>query len=102
MIFGTHYLLPLIVGIVILDAGVQGTHITNQSEIYKVRPDARSRITTAYMTTYFIGGAIGSATSAATYDAFGWTGVCFLGIGFALLAVFFWVYEQFAFNKKAV
>ena len=101
MIFGTHHLLPLVVGIVILDAGVQGTHITNQSEIYKVRPDARSRITTAYMTTYFIGGAIGSATSAATYDAYGWIGVCFLGIVFALMAVFFWVFEQFAFNKKA-
>lgn len=102
MIFGTHYLLPLVVGIVLLDVGVQGTHITNQSEIYKVRPDARSRIATAYMTTYFIGGAIGSATSAATYHAFGWSGVCILGIGFALVAVFFWIFEQFKFNKKAV
>lgn len=101
MLFGTHLLLPLIAGIVILDAGVQGTHITNQSEIYKVRPDARSRITTAYMTTYFIGGAIGSATSAATYDAYGWTGVCFLGIGFALLAVFFWISEQLFWNPKS-
>lgn len=101
MIFGTHYLLPLVVGIVILDAGVQGTHITNQSEIYKVRPDARSRITTAYMTTYFIGGAIGSATSAVTYESYGWIGVCFLGIGYALLAVFFWIFEQLALNEKA-
>ncbi len=100
MLSGTRDLIPLIAGIVILDAGVQGTHITNQSEIYKVRPDARSRITTAYMTTYFIGGAIGSATSAATYDAFGWTGVCFLGTGFALIAILFWIFEQVAFNRK--
>jgi predicted MFS family arabinose efflux permease len=100
MLLGTKDLIPLIAGIVILDAGVQGTHITNQSEIYKVRPDARSRITTAYMTTYFIGGAIGSATSAATYEAYGWIGICFLGAGFALLAILFWVFEQIAFNRK--
>lgn len=101
MLFGTHLLLPLVIGIVILDAGIQGTHITNQSEIYKVRPDARSRITTAYMTTYFLGGAIGSATSATTYYAHGWTGVCFLGIGFALLAVFFWILEQLFWRPKS-
>jgi len=100
MLLGTTNLIPLLVGIVLLDAGVQGTHITNQSEIYKVRPDARSRITTAYMTTYFIGGAIGSATSAATYDVYGWIGVSWLGTGFALLAIFFWFFEQFAFSKK--
>ena len=100
MLFGTTNLIPLVVGIVLLDAGVQGTHITNQSEIYKVRPDARSRITTAYMTTYFIGGAIGSATSAAIYDSYGWLGVCFLGAGFALLAILFWFYEQLASRAK--
>ncbi|MBE0649405.1 MAG: MFS transporter [Bacteroidales bacterium] len=100
MILGTKELIPLVIGIVVLDAGVQGTHITNQSEIYKVRPDARSRITTAYMTTYFIGGAIGSATSATTYEAFGWVGVCFLGTGFALMAILFWFFEQFVLNRK--
>jgi cyanate permease len=52
------------------------------------------------MTTYFIGGAIGSATSAATYEAYGWIGICFLGAGFALLAILFWVFEQIAFNRK--
>ncbi|MBN2637485.1 MAG: MFS transporter [Bacteroidales bacterium] len=94
MWFGTENIIPLIVGIVLLDAGVQGTHITNQSEIYKLRPDARSRITTAYMATYFFGGALGSAVSAAVYQAHGWNGVSYLGMGFALLAVLFWIFEQ--------
>ncbi|MBN2614556.1 MAG: MFS transporter [Bacteroidales bacterium] len=100
MWFGTGNILPLIVGIILLDAGVQGTHITNQSEIYKVRPDARSRITTAYMATYFFGGAVGSAASAAVYQAHGWTGVTYLGMGFSLLAVLFWLVEQIALKKS--
>jgi predicted MFS family arabinose efflux permease len=57
---GRSLLLPLIAGIVFLDVGVQGIHITNQTLIYRLRGDAWSRITSAYMTAYFVGGAAGS------------------------------------------
>jgi predicted MFS family arabinose efflux permease len=100
MVFGTQNILPLIVGIVLLDAGVQGTHITNQSEIYRLNPEARSRITTAYMASFFIGGAIGSALSAAVYDVYGWFGVTVLGITLSLMAALFWVLEQLIFRKS--
>lgn len=86
-------LLPLIAGILLLDLGVQGTHITNQSEIYRLHPEARSRLTTAYMVAYFIGGALGSFTSAVIYDAAGWGGVCLLGAGFAAANVAVWLTE---------
>lgn len=86
-------LIALIVGILLLDLGVQGIHITNQSEVYRLRPEARSRLTAAYMTTYFIGGAIGSATSAAIYAAAGWPGVAALGAGFVTLALLLWLTE---------
>lgn len=99
MIPGTTHILWIIIGILILDAGVQGTHITNQSEIYRLSPEARSRLTTAYMVSYFTGGAIGSATSAAIYSSHGWIGVCFLGLGFATVAVTFWVIEQLFFMR---
>jgi len=87
---GTHIAL-LIVGIVLLDIGAQGLHITNQGEIYRLHSGARSRLTSAYMVTYFVGGAIGSATSATVYGAFGWDGVCAVGEGFAALALALWV-----------
>jgi predicted MFS family arabinose efflux permease len=90
---GATLLIPLIFGILLLDAGVQGTHITNQSEIYRLAPEARSRITTAYMVTYFIGGAIGSATSAVIYDVAGWRGVSILGGAYIALALFAWLTE---------
>lgn len=87
---GGHSVLALELGIVALDLGVQGTHITNQSEIYRASAGARSRITTVYMVSYFVGGALGSATAAALYAARGWTAVCTLGAIYALAAVALW------------
>ncbi len=84
---GGHHVLALIVGIIFLDLGVQGLHITNQSEIYRLRPDARSRVTTVYMTSYFIGGAVGSATSALIFGVAGWLAVCLLGAGYVAVAL---------------
>jgi predicted MFS family arabinose efflux permease len=86
---GSHVAL-LVIGVIMLDVGVQGLHITNQGEIYRLRPEARSRLTAAYMVTYFAGGAIGSATSAALYDTMGWDGVCLVGAAFAFLSLLLW------------
>ena len=88
---GAHQVLVLIAGIVVLDVGAQGLHITNQGEIYRLRPEARSRLTAAYMVIYFIGGAAGSAASAFVYAGAGWTGVCVLGAAFAAGDVALWV-----------
>ena len=52
---GRTSLAALIVGIVVLDIGTQGMQITNQAVIYALRPDARSRINSAYMVCYFVG-----------------------------------------------
>ncbi len=57
--YGHVSVLALIVGILVLDLTVQGVHITNQTVIYRVKPDARNRLTAGYMTSYFIGGAAG-------------------------------------------
>lgn len=92
---GGNALFPLIAGVIALDLGAQGTHITNQSEIYRLRPEARSRITTAYMTSYFVGGALGSATSAAAYGSFGWLGVCAIGGSYGAIALLIWLTELF-------
>ena len=85
--------IALIAGILLLDLGAQGIHITNQSEIYRLRPDARSRLTAVYMTTYFLGGALGSATSATIYAVAGWSGVAALGAVFVGLALLLWLTE---------
>jgi predicted MFS family arabinose efflux permease len=81
---GRTSLAAIIVGIVVLDIGTQGMQITNQAVIYSLRPDARSRINSAYMVCYFIGGAVGSFAAGALYGSFGWAGVCLLGTGFGV------------------
>ena len=84
----------LLVGILVLDMGTQGMQITNQAVIYALRPDARSRINSAYMVCYFLGGAIGSLAAGALYGAHGWAGVCVLGAGFGVLTLALSAYER--------
>jgi predicted MFS family arabinose efflux permease len=81
-----HVLVSVIAGIVVLDVGCQGIHITNQSEIYKLAGEARNRVNSAYMTCYFIGGTLGSLASALVYSSFGWTGVGALGTSLGFLS----------------
>jgi predicted MFS family arabinose efflux permease len=84
--WGRHNLTMLIVGILLLDVGVQGLQVTNQSMIYRLRPEARSRINSAYMVCYFAGGAIGSAVGSSVYDSHHWAGMCVLGAVIGLAA----------------
>ncbi|EQD45131.1 Major facilitator superfamily transporter, partial [mine drainage metagenome] len=91
---GRTSLTALLAGIVLVDLGVWGAQVSNQSLIYRLRPHAQSRITTIYMTSYFIGGAIGSATSAILYTKEGWIATCALGAAFGLIAIVFWMTER--------
>jgi predicted MFS family arabinose efflux permease len=84
--WGGHNLLLLIVGILVLDVGVQGLQVTNQSIIYALAPTARSRVNSAYMVCYFVGGAVGSALGGSLYDSHRWAGVCVLGGAVGLIA----------------
>ena len=83
-------LLWLIVGVLIIDFGLQAVHVTNQAMIYRVRPDAQNRLTAAYMVFYSIGSASGSAISTWVYAHAGWNGVCLLGAGISLVTLVFW------------
>ena len=88
--YGHVSVLALIVGILVLDLTVQGVHITNQTVIYRVKPDARNRLTAGYMTSYFIGGAAGSLISASAWQHAGWTGVCATGAIVAAINLLVW------------
>lgn len=88
--YGHVSVLALIVGILVLDLTVQGVHITNQTVIYRVKPEARNRLTAGYMTSYFIGGAAGSLISASAWQHAGWSGVCGIGAIVAALNLLVW------------
>ncbi|WP_231573483.1 MFS transporter [Paenibacillus sp. FSL H7-0737] len=86
-----HSLIALIVGIILLDLAVQAVHVTNQSMILTLRPEARSRLTAGYMIFYSIGSATGSIASTSIYVYFGWNGVSLLGAIVSALALLFWL-----------
>ena len=79
-------LIGLVIGVIVLDVGVQAAQISNQSRIYALKPEARSRVNTVYMVSYFIGGAVGSGVGAFVWPLFGWVGVGVAGLVFAALA----------------
>jgi predicted MFS family arabinose efflux permease len=82
-----NYLAGLIVGVLLLDIGMQGTHVSNQTRIYAVLPEAKSRMNMVYMFVYFLAGAMGSLAGAKAWQMFGWTGVCGLGFVATLAAL---------------
>jgi predicted MFS family arabinose efflux permease len=89
--FGRSSLIALIAGIVLLDAGFQGAHINHQRTVFALRPEARSRINTAYMLAFFLGGVAGSTLAAIVYNAARWTGISYLGLALAALALSVWL-----------
>ncbi|WP_241385408.1 MFS transporter [Rhodococcus sp. CH91] len=82
-----------VVGMVVVDLALNLVHITNQNIVYALDPDARSRVNSVYMTAYFVGAASGSALGTAAWTAGGWSGVCVLGVGLALLAGVVWAFD---------
>jgi fucose permease len=68
-----------------MDVGVQATHIYNQSIIFALEPEARNRINTIYMVTYFIGGTAGTFVATALWKTYHWNGVCCIGAVISIL-----------------
>lgn len=83
---GRSDLAMLILGIVLMDIGVQGLQVTNQSLIYRLAPHARSRINSSYMVCYFAGGAVGSYLGSLVYEHDKWAGVSIAGAVVGALA----------------
>ena len=70
----------LIAGIVLLDLAMQCIHVSNQSRVYAIKPAARNRLNTVYMTVSFMGTSLGSAIGLAVWKKGLWPGVCITGM----------------------
>jgi len=73
-------LILLVLGVIVLDIGVQAGLVANQTRAFAVDPKAQGRINSLYMTATFIGGAIGATVSGWLMAQFGWVGVVQLGV----------------------
>lgn len=83
-------LIGLMIGIVLLDLGVQGAQVSNQARIYALNDSARSRLNTVLMVSTFVGGAIGSSVSSYMWKIGGWSAVSLSGGVFMLLSLLVW------------
>lgn len=82
-----HSIWGLVLGVVVLDMGVQATHISNQSIIFSLRPEARNRINTIYMVTYFLGGTAGTFVATQLWNSYRWTGLCCIGAAISIITL---------------
>jgi predicted MFS family arabinose efflux permease len=81
----------LVIGVLFMDAGVQSSNLLGQSVIYELLPEARSRLTAIYMTTMFLGGALGSWADAHAYERWGWAGACGAAAAFPAVGLLCWL-----------
>jgi len=77
----------LVLGVVVLDIGVQSGLVSNQTRAFAVDPKAQGRINSLYMTATFFGGAVGAAVSGWLMTRFGWSGIVEFGIALGLIAL---------------
>ncbi|MHC5933529.1 MFS transporter [Nostoc sp.] len=80
--------LAIAVAVLLLDVGVQATQVTNVARIYTLDAQSNSRINTVYMTTYFIGGSVGTSIGLLCWNLGGWNLVTWEMLVFTLLAFF--------------
>ncbi|OYP76626.1 MFS transporter [Prevotella sp. P4-51] len=86
LLFGDTYA-GLIAAIILVDIGLQCQQLSNQSECLQEIPHASNRANTIFMTTYFIGGSLGTFCAGYLWNRANWLGVCIVGITFAFISL---------------
>jgi predicted MFS family arabinose efflux permease len=90
----------LIMGVILLDLGAQTTLISCQAISQSLRPQARSRLNTIFMTTYFLGGAAGSTLGSYGWSLGRWTGICMIGMALLLSALIAFLFTNRSIHRS--
>ena len=85
--FGGETYFGLILGVILVDLGVQSSHIMNQTNYFLIKSDAVNRLNTVYMVAYFIGGSLGTWSASIAWQYAEWSGVCAVGATMGVLAL---------------
>lgn len=94
---GSHLYL-FIAGIILIDIGQQAIHVTNQTRIYALIPEARNRLNTVFMSVSFVGASVGSAFGLWLWDKGLWPLFC---LGTALVVVLnILIYKFYSYKIK--
>ena len=96
--FSAASVVGLVIGIVLIDIGLQGVHISNQTRVYSIMPEARNRMNTVFMSFSFLGTAAGSAFGLFLWQFGSWHAVA---LGCLLLSLFAFIVYAFTYKSKA-
>ncbi len=94
--FSCDAIVGIALGIVLIDIGLQGVHISNQTRVYSILPEARNRMNTVFMSFSFLGTAAGSAYGLFLWELGRWQAVtlgCLL-LSACALAVYGMTYKN--------
>ena len=97
---GRDHVVLLGLAAVLLDMAVQTTLILGQHRIYQLEPTARARLNSAYIATFFIGGALGAQVGSIAYRSGGWTAVAVFGAALPVLALVLWLTPEHAERQR--
>ena len=84
----------IIAGVVLIDIGMQCIQLSNQTSIFDICPSASNRVNTIFMTTYFIGGSLGTFLAGSCWQAWGWAGVAGIGTALTMLSLLITIYNK--------
>ena len=85
--FGGSSYAGIIAGVLLIDIGMQCIQLSNQTSIFELCPSASNRVNTIFMTTYFIGGSLGTFLAGSFWHVGGWVGVAAVGATLTLCSL---------------
>lgn len=85
--FGGSSYAGIIAGVLLIDIGMQCIQLSNQTSIFELCPSASNRVNTIFMTTYFIGGSLGTFLAGSFWHVGGWAGVAAVGATLTLCSL---------------
>ena len=95
--FSAQSIVGIVIGIILIDIGLQAIHISNQTRVYSILPEARNRMNTVFMSFSFFGTALGSAFGLLLWKIGAWHAV---SLGGMILVVLAFAVYAFTFKSK--
>ena len=100
--FSRYYVFGFVVGTILLDIGLQAIHISNQTRVYALIPEARNRLNTVYMSCSFAATATGTAIGLSLWKHYNWGGVIVGNIVLVVIAIFILLFSAKRAKRKSV
>ncbi len=92
--FWSNSYVGIIAGIILIDIGMQCIQLSNQTSIFEICPSASNRVNTIFMTTYFIGGSLGTFLAGSCWQVWQWAGVAGIGVTLTIISLAITVFTK--------